>query len=299
MKSCRNPIWFRPALLLAVSLVPLTAWAGIRDKNVCPSLGNDVDVPAGRVVEDVCYSGFRCTVGLRGDWLDLTDRVSIGALQGQPFLPSYPRVSIGSAGADPQARDACVPPSNKTREGYVAIEVQDIAVTGGFKLTVHRPGMGGITRDSNEMLLTIRDGTRFFNPLATASGPASVPAGIERIVELRGRGLDNVRLKPGIRQPFPPATSGSSVAPPRGTSLQSAAAGLRANVDVTARSSQALSQMTFEPAPFEVVSARYDVVRLKVKILRPGLVSLGDYLEFAAGDPAINRDLGWPQIEVR
>ena len=300
MNTYRSQGLRNAVLLVALAVVPQLAAASLRDKNICPSLANNVGMPAGSVVPDVCYSGFGCTVGLRGDWLDLTDRVSITWARGTAANGPLPRVSIGSAGAEPQARGFCVPPSNKTREGYVEVLLQDIAITGDFKLTVHRPGLGGVTRDSNELTITIRDGTRFLNPLATNNGIAVATAGTERILELRGRGLENLRVRPGVTQPFaPPPPARPSAPTPGRASLQATAANLRTAPALAARSGLELSRTVVEEAPFEVLSARYDVVRLKVKVLRPGLVSLGDYLEFAAGDPAINRDFGWPEIEVR
>ena len=289
--------------LLAITMVPPLAQAAVRDSNVCPAVQNGLSMQAGKTLPDVCYSGFSCVIGLRDDWLDLTDTVTVRRPNnGRLYVGQTPRASIQSAGAEPRANNPCVPPSNKSREGYVAVELETIPGVGDLLIEAHRPGLGGVTRDSSEFRFEIRDGARFLNPSATANGPAVVTAGTERTIELRGRGLENLRVKAGVRQPFPaPAGAGSGAGQARPPGINALADRVRANSTVAARGMTDISRanLNLEPEPFEILSARYDVVRLKVNVLRPGLVSLGDYLEFAAGDPAINRDLGWPQIDVR
>jgi hypothetical protein len=74
--------------------------------------------------------------------------------------------------------------------------------------------------------------------------------------------------------------------------MGSAIAGLRASA-----TPQQLAALQI-PA-VSIVSKSYDRLSLQVNFDRQGTISLADYLEFTVGDPAINRDLGWPSIEVR
>lgn len=281
------------AVLVAMSMPALAA---IRDSNICPSLANAVEIEAGRTIPDVCYSGFFCYVGLRGDWLDLTDEVDIIGLS------PLPRVSIDETGADPRSH-GCAPPSNRTREGFVVVRIQDITSLGRYRIKVSRVGNVGINRHSNSHEIEVRNGGNYLDLLSVNRQPFSMRAGPAREVELKGRGLELLRVKTGVGQPFPEA-SGTRTAPAApGRGIAAAAAAMRTPIS-SARLPANAQVVSLEPAPFEIISARYDSVRIRVHILRPGIVRLEDYFEFASvrGVPtvaAINDDLGWPRFDVR
>lgn len=289
------------ALVLLLASPPLMAL----DHNVCPRFENHVETPAGREVPDVCYAGFRCVVGLRGDWLDVTDRVSIGttSMDMPTFLSAQrrtPRVSIGEAGADVRARESCVPPSRKSREGYVAIEVEDIAVTGWLRVTAARPGPLGVGRHQDGVDVEFRDGRHFLHTQPGYGRSFTVTAGRVVDLQLTGRGLDKLRVKAGVRQPFPvdSARSGTGTRAP-GNAAAIAAMGRGGGGGVSRELPAGARAISLEPAPFEIVSKRFDSATVRVNVLRDGSVDLGDYFEFADADPAINRDFGWPQLLVR
>ncbi|PZO10152.1 MAG: hypothetical protein DCF27_03700 [Lysobacteraceae bacterium] len=269
-------------------------------------MGNSVQIEAGRTIPDVCYTGFDCIAGLRGHWLDLTDTVLLHT-DGPVYPGAKTRVSIAETGADIRAREQCVPPASKTRQGYVAIRLEDIVTPGNHILEVKRIGNIGLNRHSDSIPLEIRNGGNFLNLSASGRQPFTAPAGQVRELDIAGRGLQQLRVKAGVRQPFPAAVSspspGAAPAPGSGTLAGRMAArvgnGTAATLPVNAQ------QITFDPKPFEIVSARFDSVRIRVNVLRAGTVNLEDYFEFVPPSPgivvtpAINNDFGWPRIEVQ
>jgi hypothetical protein len=56
------------------------------------------------------------------------------------------------------------------------------------------------------------------------------------------------------------------------------------------------------PAPLPditIIGKTQTLLRLQINFKEQGIYSLGDYLEFADGEPPINADMGWPTIDVR
>ena len=139
--------------------------------------------------------------------------------------------------------------------------------------------------------------------------------GQTKTIEIAGLGLRTLRLK---SQPLALAYATASAA--RAPRLAATAAAMRAQMDVQ-RSTALLSQMTTVRAlantgtsppgatptappsasapEVTLIGATPLMVRLQIKFDRQGIFSLGDYLEFTGGEPDINRDLGWPLIDVK
>lgn len=273
-------------VLSAVTLLPWSAHAALSDSRVCPKLSPDISAPAGVQVPEVCYSGFNCTVGMRGDWLDITNRVTMG-----PTTPPTPthaaanaEASIAARGTEIRASNACVPVSHRGREGYVAVLLEEVKGAGKARVTAIRPGFAGVGTDSNSVELEVRDGTHYLHPVQRAVLSARV--GEAKTIELTGRGLQDLRIK------MRPPTNNPSTVKPITARMPSAIAGLRS----PATAQQMLAVQT---PPVSMVSKSYDRLSLQVNFDRQRTISLADYLEFTVGDPAINRDLGWPLIEVR
>ena len=107
-------------------------------------------------------------------------------------------------------------------------------------------------------------------------------------MEITGRGLQDLRIKLRL-----PTTTAITVQPP---AARMAAAVANANLQRTATPQQLLALQT---PTVSIVSQSYDRLSLKVNFDKQGTLSLADYLQFTVGDPAINRDLGWPSIVVR
>lgn len=283
------------ALSMAV-LVPWTAHAAapLSGSKVCPRLDPEVVAPLGAQVPEVCYSGFNCMVGMRGDWLDITHLVEFKYLTGSTSTIASALPSISERGNRIRASSSCVPVSQKDSEGYVAVLLEEVKGTGKARVTAKRRGFLGATIDGNSVDIKVRDGTHYLHPVQRASLPARV--GVARTIDLTGRGLQDLRVKAR-----PPTTTAIN-AKPAASRMSAAAANLNArstaNLDV--RTTATLRQPLAVPTPpVSIVSQSYDQLRLTVNLDKQGTFSLADYLEFTVGDPAINRDLGWPSIVVQ
>lgn len=273
------------ALSMAV-LAPLPAHARLSDSRVCPKLSPEVSAPPGVQVPQVCYSNFNCTIGMRGDWLDITNRVAMSNST-PPTLEhaaANAEASIAARGTEIRASNACVPVSQRDREGYVAVLLEEVRGAGRARVTAYRPGFAGVGTDFNSVDIEVRDGTHYLHPVQRAALSARV--GEVKTIELTGRGLQDLRVK--VR----PATSLPAATRPGASRMATAITNVRA----TATPQQLLVMQT---PSMSIVSQSYDRVSLKVNFDRQGTLSLADYLEFTVGDPAINRDLGWPSVVVQ
>ena len=275
-------------------LVPWSADAALSSFNVCPALSPEVRAPAGVQVPKVCYSGFNCTIGMRGDWLDITNQVSFNRT---PTTPSPPvsewvkaEASIAARGDSIRASNSCVPVSQKDREGYVAVLLEEITTSGPATVTARRPAFNLNRTDADRVPVEVRDGTHFLHPIQR--GDLTVRAGELRTIQLTGRGLQDVRVKP---QPEP-ARMPSMVLQ---KNQQRVLPAVKRMADPSAAPPPPAEPVADAPRQrTTIVSKSYDRLSLQVTFLRSGTISLEDYLEFTVGDPAINRDLGWPSIQV-
>lgn len=282
------------AVLMAL-LAPWPAHAALSDSKVCPWFEQEISAPPGVQVPEVCYSGFNCTVGMRGDWLDITHRVkfeySPGTTTGGGIASALP--SISKRGDEIRASGSCVPVSQKEREGYVSVFLEEVKGTGKARVTAVRHGLLG-TIDGDSVNIEVRDGTHYLHPVQRASLPARV--GVARTIDLTGRGLQDLRIK--ARPPTTTAISAKPAASRMAAAVANVNARTAANLDV--RTTATLQQPLSVPTPpVSIVSQSYDQLRLTVNLDKQGTFSLADYLEFTVGDPAINRDLGWPSITVQ
>ena len=275
------------AVLMAL-LAPWPAHAALSDSKVCPKLSPEVSAPPGVQAPEVCYSGFNCTVGMRGDWLDITNRVSMGFTPGPITGQAYANAeaSIAARGVEIRASNACVPVSQRDREGYVAVLLEEVKGAGKARVKASRPGLAGIGSDSDSVEIEVRDGTHYLHPVQRAALSARV--GEVKTIDLTGRGLQDLRIK--LR---PPTTTAVTVKP---ATTRIAAAVANASLQKTATQQQMLAMST---PTVSIASKSYDRLSLKVNFDKQGTFSLADYLEFTVGDPAINRDLGWPSIVVQ
>lgn len=285
-------------------LVPWSVHAALSDSKVCPALSPEVRAPAGVQVPEVCYSGFNCTVGMRGDWLDITNFVAMSFIPDQATSAGPPpartpqtpyasaEASIAARGTQIRALNTCVPVSQKDREGYVAVLLEEVKGSGRAGVLARRPALGVGRTDDDRVLIEVRDGTHFLHPIQR--GDLTVRAGELKTIQLTGRGLQDVRVKPQPERAPPPSIVVQKNQPP-------VLPAVKRMTDPPAAPPPPPAEPVAE-APVQrttIVSKTYDRLTLQVRFLRSGTIALDDYLEFTAGDPAINRDLGWPSIQVR
>lgn len=295
MKNFRLNQTLQGAALSVTMFAPWSAHASLTSGRVCPSIELEISLPPGAQVPKGCYSGFNCTVGMRGDWLDITHRVefsSLGIHNGGP--QPYARPSIAERGSSIRASNSCVGASQNDKEGYVAVLLEEVKGDGLARVTAKRRGFLGHGEDEDSVDFYVQDGIHFLHPVQRAALTARV--GEVKIIDLTGRGLKDLRVK--VRPPTTTANTAKPAASRMAASVANVNARTAANLDV--RTTATLQQPLSVPTPpVSIVSQSYDQLRLKVNFDKQGTFSLADYVEFTVGFPAINRDLGWPSITVQ
>lgn len=171
------------AVIVLALLITGTARADVRRQSACTLFPSSLFTNAPRIgngsTVGQCYSGrLTCWVGVRGDWLDLTDSVSVA---------SGPRASIriDEKGVEDSGaiQGDCIPRSNKDREGYVRLILDDIAGSGTMRIRLSRPG------GQDTISVDVKDGATF---LATKLDGNVADAGVARTFNLRGANLDRL-----------------------------------------------------------------------------------------------------------
>lgn len=172
----KRPLMNVLLLVFTLSFAAADAAADTRIKSVCPGLR---DFPVtNRPVK--CFTSHTCRVGVRGDWLDLTDQATV---------VSGPRASVRilATGVDEGASGNCIPRANKSREGYVSVLLTDIEGTGEMRIRLSRPAFGG--RDSDEITVDVLSGDAYLEP-RSYSAVVNQP----KTLRLEGKSLNLLEL---------------------------------------------------------------------------------------------------------
>ena len=307
---CTHPAWLACALLLGC-LTSNVAHADLRNTRVCSDAYEDLLVPLQLRQNGVCYSGFGCTLGMRGDWLDLTNEVLASAVGRHQVNAD---ASLRSRGNGFVNSNECLAPPSKNNEAHLLVDLTNVRGSGLMRIKANRPGPLGLSVHSDQYDVQVRDGSRYLSPHVNRTQKT----GVYNIVEFSGMGLMEVRLK---ARPLSVASSSNGSAPattPRAASMASAlrspanaqqlsalqnTAAVRAMATTQASTAQA-SAPSSSPAPaplpdITIIGKTQTLLRLQINFKEQGIYSLGDYLEFADGEPPINADMGWPTIDVR
>lgn len=245
-----------------------------------------------------CYSGkymLGCYLGVRGDWLDITDKLTI--ISGPTAT-----ITITDKGADNKYSENIslgsfekVPAMRGGREGYILLELKNISGPGTMRIKMERPAFAG--RDADYVNINIKDGTFGLSP---EQNIRSINAGQTKIVEIFGYGLNGVSVKPGFSsQP----TTNTSVNSQR---MQSVAGQINAtvkdSVGQTLSTLQANAQLTPE---VKILSRETGLLQDKMTVefnLRNSTQQLrlntADMFTFSKGTPPINARYGWPTIHA-
>jgi hypothetical protein len=245
-----------------------------------------------------CYSeNYNCHLGVRGDWLDITDKVTIvsgptATIKITDTGTDDKNSEYGSLGSGvvPQ-----VPPKNGGREGYVLLELSNIVGSGTMRIKMERPAFGG--RDADFVNITIKDGSYGLDPNQTLR---SVTAGHVKTVEIFGNGLNGISVKPGFRSQ--PATTA------RASSQQVQSVANQTSASVAQSASQNLSTVTANlqlPPEVKILSRESSGIWEKMTVefnIRNSTnsfdLSTQDIFTFSKGVPPMNTDKGWPTIHV-
>jgi len=130
-------------------------------------------------------AGIACDVGIRGDWLDTTNKVT--HISGpRAAIVSFGRNSVDKVIPVPFGVPAvCDPGTTKAREGFVLLSLNSITGSGNMRLRLDRPG------GSDTVSIPIINGGIGLSP-----GNYSVPLNQEIILDVRGRNLQTLRARP-------------------------------------------------------------------------------------------------------
>lgn len=289
---------------LLTAMASSTVYAEMREGDVCPDVIAKLNIPMPMVPPAVCYSGFSCDIGMRGDWLDITNEVV--------FTPVRHGRSNVSAGGAVHSRGTesngglCVPRAGRDREGYILVRATHIAGEGRMRVTARRPGPLGASVHSDHYDFDVRDGSHYLEPFPQRG--LAMRVGQTKVFEIAGEGVEDIRVKPqplalayttasAARAPRTLAAAATLRAPANAQILQRTVQLQRSN-NVTVPSGDAATPPAVAQEIVLLGKTRI-MVRVQAKFDRPGIFSLGDYLEFAGGEPPINRDIGWPLIDVQ
>lgn len=142
--------------------------------------------------ELLCFVGFKCQVGLRGDWLDLTDDIDgAGASRlriERKGVQRKPAFEDGIGGPS-----LCVPDGTKDRHGWIQLSGTPTG-TGVFRIKLNRPGALGMGRDSDTVTVRVKRADRF---LAEVSPDLKVARTGESVrLKIVGGGMGELRFAP-------------------------------------------------------------------------------------------------------
>ncbi len=161
--------------------------ADVREKRVCVVTGAFPDADAGEPDKE-CFSGHLCKVGVRGDWLDLTDRASVES--GPSANISISTQGTGDARGAIGSMTTCVPQSSRSREGYVSLTLTNIRGSGTMQIKLSRPNaIGG--RDDDTVSVNVKKGETFL----AIDKQFRATFGEPEEITLRGGNLDLLQLK--------------------------------------------------------------------------------------------------------
>lgn len=253
-----------------------------------------------------CYSGkfmLYCNLGVRGDWLDITDKVTI--VSGPTAT-----ITISDKGADNKYSPGAlgsymsVPPMRGDREGYILLKLNNISGPGTMRIKMERTGFMGNGRDADYVNINILDGTFGLTPEQTIKDPegryrSTIKTGQKEVRTITGYGLSGVSVKPGFSsQP----TSNTSANPQRVKSVGQINASVKDSVGQVVTTTQANMQL---PPEVKILSRETGLFEDKLTVefnLRDSdhdaQLNTADIFIFSKGVPPINSRLGWPIIST-
>ena len=247
-------------LLLASSCaIANNAHAAVRTHRLCAEL----EPRTGAGPSNLCYVGAPCVIGLRGDDLAATNDATLTVLANGAGL----RASIlgtGEAASPPTAH--CAPAAAGAREPYIAIRTPVLEQPGGYMLTLQRPALFGISSEYERLSFRVVASHGFLDPRQSAASETA-RLGESKIFTFSGRNLAALRIRPDAPA-LQPTPAYAARARPLATDVQ-------------------------------WMHPEQKQIRVRLTLYRAGQVSTRELFEFiGSGESPINRDLGWPVIDV-
>ncbi|MDP8568518.1 hypothetical protein [Methylophilus aquaticus] len=245
-----------------------------------------------------CYSGkymLGCYLGVRGDWLDITDKLTI-------VSGPTASITVTDKGADNKYSENIslggyekVPPKRGSREGYLLLELKNIRGPGTMRIKMERPAFAG--RDVDYVNVTIKDGTFGLSP---EQHIRSINAGQSKTVEITGYGLSGVSVKPGFNsQPTTGATTNrqriQSTASQINTAVKDSVGQTLSTLQANAQLPPEVNILSRETGPvFDKMTVEFNLRNSSQQFE----LDTADIFTFSKGTPPINARFGWPTIHV-
>lgn len=220
-----------------------------------------IEARPGVPMPDACYAGVPCVIGLRGDGLEASRTALLSAADG-----SVLRGEIIAAGP-PASTTAlhCVPSPVAPGEGYVAVRIPPPRQAGAHVLQLERARLLGLGSEQERVRFQVTASHGFLDP-RQAAATEQVRFGEPVVLTFSGRNLAALRIRGDaavLRQP----------------NSRAGEAGI---------------------GEVQWMDPEQTRIRIRLALYRIGPVSTREIFEFiGSGESAVNRDLGWPVIQVQ
>ena len=247
-------------LFAALCLLAGSAHAAVSSHRLCPEL----EPRPGITAANTCYVGVACVIGARGEGLSATDEARVIVSASAAVL----RAQVLAAGAGASTAAAlCVPPSAGAGDEHVSVRLPLLQQAGDHLLQLQRPILFGISSENDVLPFKVVASHGFLDPRQSAASE-SARQGESKVFTFTGRNL----------------------------------AALRIRTDAAALRSDPASSSQGKPSATDLqwMDPDQKQVRVRLTLYRAGQISTREIFEFiGSGESAVNRDLGWPVIQVQ
>jgi len=247
-------------LLGVLCLHSLQAQCAVSSHRLCPEL----EARPGSALVNTCYVGVPCVIGARGEGLSTTNEARVIVSASAAVL----RVQVlGSGMGTPTVAALCVPPSVRSAEEHVSVRLPLLQQAGDHVLQLQRPILFGISSESDLLPFKVVASHGFLDPRQSAASE-SARQGEPKVFTFTGRNLAALRIR----------TDAAALKP--------------GQVNATVAAASATDVQWMDPEQKQV--------RVRLTLHRAGQISTREIFEFiGSGESAVNRDLGWPVIQVQ
>lgn len=250
-----------PTLMFAaLCLLAGSAHGAVSSHRLCPEL----EPRPGITATNTCYVGVACVIGARGEGLAATNEARVIVSANAAVLRA--QVLASGVGASTAAA-LCVPSSARTGDDYVSVRLPLLQQAGDHVLNLQRPILFGISSEADALPFKVVASHGFLDPRQSAASE-SARLGESKVFTFTGRNLAALRIRPD-------------------------AAALQPTAVHAAREKPVATDLQW-------MDPEQKQIRVRLTLYRAGQVSTQEIFEFlGSGESPVNRDLGWPSIEVK
>lgn len=256
----RSVSWLKAGLLGVLCLHAVQAQSAISSHRLCPEL----EPRPGTAAVNTCYVGVPCVIGVRGEGVSATNEARVVVSATAAVLRAQVLAS-GTGASTPAA--LCIPPASRAGEEHVSVRLPLLQQAGDHLLHLQRPVLFGISSENDLLPFKVVASHGFLDPRQSAASE-SARQGEAKVFTFTGRNLAALRIRTDAAA-LRPNPANNSHGAPSATDLQ-----------------------WMDPEQKQV--------RVRLTLYRAGQISTREIFEFiGSGESAVNRDLGWPVIQVQ